>query len=553
MKNLLCICALLFWMQAKGQTTLSFNKIDINPGAGSSLPGHMMEFNGKIFLVAFADSFGFEPWITDGTMQGTYMLKDIYTGKGVKTWLGSMSRSVFHAVNSYSIDWPVLNGKLFFNATDSVDGHNVWSTDGTVNGTKMAIDLLPGNPNWGGGAELILFDSVILFTKPHDYELWSTDGTQQGTYMVKDIPGIQSRPRHFCKYKGKVYFAARDTALKLNLWETDGTEQGTKLVRHFEAIEQIHSLNNKLFFVARTLSDGLEWHVYNGNAPQLLRDINPGADSGAVRNFYQMAAYNGKAYFAADDGNTGAELWVTDGTYAGTQLLKDINPGPASSRPCNFTEHDDKLYFQAIDATNGAELWVTNGTDTGTRLVKDILPGPQGSFPSHQISYGEHLYFAAMAASADTQLMRTDGTAPGTVVVRPPTAVKNNPLERSLAFIVFDSSLYFGADFDSSGMELWSLREIPDPDYIPVTAADRNVFAVYPNPAEDALYISMYEDFREAEVFVYDVAGKLIPVQNIDRAGNTLVLMLPPGMSPGNYVVSVRINGHTSGATFVKQ
>jgi tyrosinase len=40
--------------------------------------------------------------------------------------------------------------------------------------------------------------------------------------------------------------------------------------------------------------------------------------------------------FDGDDGTTGRELWVTDGSTAGTTLLKDINPGPGDSSPRDF-------------------------------------------------------------------------------------------------------------------------------------------------------------------------------------------------------------------------
>ena len=86
--------------------------------------------------------------------------------------------------------------------------------------------------------------------------------------------------------------------------------------------------------------------------------------------------------FTADDGTHGTELWVTDGTAAGTQLLKDINPGAGYSFPENFTVLGDKLIFTADDGTHGTELWATDGTAAGTVLLADINPGDGGSDPN---------------------------------------------------------------------------------------------------------------------------------------------------------------------------
>jgi ELWxxDGT repeat protein len=46
---------------------------------------------------------------------------------------------------------------------------------------------------------------------------------------------------------------------------------------------------------------------------------------------------NGTLYFIADDGVSGEELWKTDGTDAGTVLVKDINPGAGGSGPDRLT------------------------------------------------------------------------------------------------------------------------------------------------------------------------------------------------------------------------
>ena len=109
-------------------------------------------------------------------------------------------------------------------------------------------------------------------------------------------------------------------------------------------------------------------------------------------------------YWWADDGTNGRELWATDGTDAGTAMVKDIWPGSGSGAFTAFANVDfwtifnDKMYFTANDGTNGQELWATDGTDAGTAMVKNInpqvlpgdVPAADGSFPVRTCREHEH-------------------------------------------------------------------------------------------------------------------------------------------------------------------
>ncbi|WP_323216879.1 ELWxxDGT repeat protein, partial [Pseudanabaena sp. CCNP1317] len=103
--------------------------------------------------------------------------------------------------------------------------------------------------------------------------------------------------------------------------------------------------------------------------PSLVKDINPGSASSSASNFTDIG---GTLYFTATDPTNGVELWKSDGTAGGTTLVKDINPGNGSSSPNSFTNFGGTLFFSADDGTNGVELWKSDGTAGTTTLVKDI-------------------------------------------------------------------------------------------------------------------------------------------------------------------------------------
>lgn len=196
-------------------------------------------------------------------------------------------------------------------------------------------------------------------------------------------------------------------------------------------------------------------------AQSLVKDIAAGLGVNPSSSPGIGILYNGNYYFSANDGVSGAELWRTNGTAAGTLQVRDINPGSASSSPGNFYIFNGLLYFSASDGVNGIELWQTNGTSVGTVLIKDIYPGASSGSPLNFAAVGGTLFFSGFDGTATTgtgrELWKSDGTAAGTVLVKDIWVGTSSSSPANL--VALGTSVYFsasdGTTAPGTGTELW--------------------------------------------------------------------------------------------------
>ena len=114
------------------------------------------------------------------------------------------------------------------------------------------------------------------------------------------------------------------------------------------------------------------------------------------------------AYFNEEFG-VSEQLWVTDGTQAGTHLVQSFSTGAIS----NLTTIGSYVYFRIDDGVHGSELWTSDGTTAGTVLVKDINPGSGGSSPSNLTNFNGTLYFQASDPTHGLELWKSAAQQPG--------------------------------------------------------------------------------------------------------------------------------------------
>ncbi len=359
--------------------------------------------------------------------QNLHLLKDInsQSKKNPSSFPGGYSYDPSTPWNRQK--FPILGNWVVFSANDGVHGYELWKFSLTQNKALLLKDLVPG-PGGSLAGKSIKVGNKIIFsaTHPaHGEEPWVTDGTTAGTHLLKDcLPGYMSgRFIDPVLMGGKAYWTSYNGAY-YDIWTSDGTSSGTRMV----ARGLLHpwtspvTFGKKILFRNYTFKEGEEPWVTDGtySGTTLLKDINPGSASG---DLYYPAAIGDKCYFFSYTGSSYA-LFVTDGTEKGTRKILGGFKEPWS-KPVVL---GNKIVFRGTTSTDGAEPWVTDGTPGGTRILKNIRPGTNSGGFDNPILFNGKLYFqACLPSSYYTGLWVTDGTTQGTKVITGKTSLFKNP------------------------------------------------------------------------------------------------------------------------------
>lgn len=374
------------------------------PTASGGHPAELARFGTSVLFSARDGANGREPWISDKSPEGTFLLADLAAG----------------AAGSDPRYFAQVGGMALFSAWTPATGRELFVTDGTPGGTGLLVDIEPGAGS-SNPAELVTYGSAVLFRAcdaAGGCELWKSDGTAPGTARLVDLvagPG-GSFPERFTLGAGKVFFRATTPGSGTELWVTDGTPGGT--------------------------SQPAEIGV--GSASSLPQDLEGTAT---------------RAFFFADDGSHGLEAWTSDGTPGGTILTTDVAAGERDGAYASddyAAAHQGSYYWVLpwSDDTGTNQLWKSDGTPGGTTMVADAadIDPPFGGGFQWPASGGDFLWLSFYFASGNWEPFRTDGTPGGTILVQElnPGTAQSQPY----GFVGYEGNAYFMAT-GPDGRRLW--------------------------------------------------------------------------------------------------
>ncbi|MGR6871526.1 hypothetical protein ACU6U9_04300 [Pseudomonas sp. HK3] len=333
-------------------------------GLDTLSPAGFTEFKDKVYFNGYSAVNGHELWSTDGSQEGTSLVRDIALGNFVGNQPHSSSPSHLTA----------LNDTLYFSAYTAFEGPELWSSKGTSSQTAMVVDLHPGF--YGSSPTHLNALSDKLFYTAEFYAF-----PARGVYVYDQSKGTNTRlhkaflnrAHHFAAYNDKAFFVSSERGQKG--WLSDGTMAGTQpltMPQGSLTVFQSIVFKNSLYIVAGS-------NLYKLNDDTNVFEIA----HASLSNVSSVQEFNGELFMVAvstESVNTGEEVHRFDGNTV--KLVKDIAEGDSvSSNPYNFHVLNDHMIFTAENDANGRELWITDGTEDGTHLLIDINADAASSMP----------------------------------------------------------------------------------------------------------------------------------------------------------------------------
>jgi ELWxxDGT repeat protein len=310
----------------------------------------------------------------------------------------------------------IYKDKFYYNGDNGTDGDELFVSDGTADGTFMLKDINPDGDadpeqftEWNG--ELYFIAEVAT-----GMQLWKTDGTEAGTVMVAEPNvGDDADMDHLKLYNDKLYFAATDGTNGVEVWTYDGTTasmlkdlDGTAADSDPEGFIEVDGL---LLFVA---SDGTNdvLYVTNGTSDYTMTvaEALNSSFSPVKVNYREMAVVGSILYFSADDANGYDDIysvdvdkiWSEDVTFTVTDA-----DGPLAGATVAF----DGTTAITDDAGVVTFPYVRMGTDLAYTVTMDLYEDAAGTVTVADEAVEEDVVLVALPTYNVTFTV-TDGTDP---------------------------------------------------------------------------------------------------------------------------------------------
>lgn len=411
--------------------------MDLNEN-GYSYPENLRSVGGLLYFSVSDGIHGKEPWISDGTVGGTMMLKDI----GL-SGVGSDDEGTYVVK---------VGDKAFFPADDGVHGMELWMTDGTPEGTEMVADLKDNGDSIDYHQQMVAAGGFLYFVAEGEegMGMYRTDGTD--TTRITDQPFTLWQDLWMVPLGDTLYYWAYDqygdekyhvykvtpdspAAVQLPMafnnfyqWYGNKPVVGNTLffpAQSTEGEDTLYALHDDDIVVAHAPGGGVEYPYGSGiavyysiwgtdadglyritpdNEPQLVPvdgDLAGAEFAGDVEYLLTYDDSSNANIYAVHDGLLSeVPLWVFSNEYvtlyvAGDILYARVTGGDDrglwatdgeggmiqlveaedDDRVTNVTAIGNELFFSFRDDDYGAELWRSDGTLEGTDIFADIFPG----------------------------------------------------------------------------------------------------------------------------------------------------------------------------------
>lgn len=281
---------------------------------------------------------------------------------------------------------------------------------GKAYGQPVLMKVIPT-----GSTNFTTTEGRLFFTSGDS--LWTSNGTAASTYFIKKTgePFLNVTNLRLGTF---IYFTTLQADGKTALWRTNGTAVNTTKIAAYPTINPLIVYNGALYLGINDGVRGYElWRLNLSNVLNIVKDINPGGGDGLANN---IIISSGTLFFPAFGGPGGFNIWKSTGSTASTVMAVDL---PFTAFGLDLTDVNGTIFFSneyTIGFTNYGELWKSNGTTAGTSIIKSF----SDDFVTFQFSqlteYKDKLYFYLIENTGVdfVSLWSSDGTNLGTVEIK---------------------------------------------------------------------------------------------------------------------------------------
>jgi ELWxxDGT repeat protein len=378
-------CSLLKISYSQTADRLSDIYLGTENGASATSKGIYSVGDRVVIFPGFNFFTGGELYKTNGTTNGTGLVKDIYEGQS-SCW-----------TSNNGLDFYTNGNKMFFPAREIGDGVELWVTDGSESGTSKLKDFNPGVSNSSFPNSFVSPDNRKIFFRGTVQGINSrvcvTDGTSNGSFLTEI--GASNLPNIYLN--GFYYYTSPSLISGLNnsINKLDTATLASSIVLDTDPENQtgvpqlITTYGDSVLLY--TAFDDTVHHFYtlnvNTNSVSQLPELGIAYPQLISPKYFFIIPNSNKVLFAAMDETVGREIWVCDGTEV--RLLKDIELGLGNSNLNNdpyFYSLNNTVYFTAFRTGNGVEMFKTDGTTEGTEIAFDFVDW--GSYGCQRIISG---------------------------------------------------------------------------------------------------------------------------------------------------------------------
>ena len=379
-------------------------------------------------------------YITDGTISGTTSLN-----KTIGSYNEHIEETQFNSPIEHIVMNDVLYFELDDGRDET--GKELWRTDGTADGTYLVKDIREGSEGSNIEDMIVydnhIYFSAYNGSGSSFGDLWKSDGTEEGTVPVTSTVNNLG-PRYLTVFNDEIYFNGRDedNGNKRFIWKSDGTEEGTVRVSDntgpYDEIDGIFfsDFGGYLYFRGG-YSSGTGWELWRTDGTSegtvLFKDFNPGSGSTSFRGLgiadlpnNLFASLGDYFYFTAGESEHSGSwnIWRSDGTADGTEQISNLQ-NLVLYGGTFFSESQVVITVDDLHENDeyGTEPWIFDLTGAEEpRILRDFMSGTDDSyFNNVHVGANGIFYFTVNHNIGEfvtgTNLFRSDGTDNGTWMI----------------------------------------------------------------------------------------------------------------------------------------